>query len=102
MRITGRKTSVASVSRTNFVLVKLYTDAGIDGVGEATLEWEDARRRLGPGGVGASTRRPQTLSIFDGEVDWVHRRKCVDNEEESCIRGGCSSGSRSLPECVSA
>jgi galactonate dehydratase len=36
MRITGRKTSVANVSRTNFVFVKLYTDAGIDGVGAAT------------------------------------------------------------------
>src|SRR5918997_2603729 len=40
MRITGLKTFVANVSRTNFVFVKLYTDEGIAGVGEATLEWK--------------------------------------------------------------
>jgi len=39
MKITGLKTFVANASRTNFVFVKLYTDAGIDGVGEAKLEW---------------------------------------------------------------
>lgn len=39
MRITGLKVFVANASRTNFVFVKLTTDAGIDGVGEATLEW---------------------------------------------------------------
>jgi len=39
MRITGLKVFVANASRTNFVFVKLYTDDGIDGVGEATLEW---------------------------------------------------------------
>src|SRR3712207_61762 len=32
MRITGVKTFVANVQRTNFVFVKLYTDEGIDGV----------------------------------------------------------------------
>ena len=40
MKITGQKIFVATVSRTNFVFVKLYTDSGIDGVGEATLEWK--------------------------------------------------------------
>lgn len=40
MKITGLKTFVANASRTNFVFVKLYTDDGIDGVGEATLEWK--------------------------------------------------------------
>jgi galactonate dehydratase len=40
MRITGLRTFVANVSRTNFVFVKLYTDEGIEGVGEATLEWK--------------------------------------------------------------
>lgn len=39
MRITGQKVFIANASRTNFVFVKLYTDAGLDGVGEATLEW---------------------------------------------------------------
>ncbi|HZP19744.1 MAG TPA: mandelate racemase/muconate lactonizing enzyme family protein [Bauldia sp.] len=40
MKVTGLKTFVANASRTNFVFVKLYTDDGIDGVGEATLEWK--------------------------------------------------------------
>jgi galactonate dehydratase len=40
MKITGQKIFVVNVSRTNFVFVKLYTDSGIDGVGEATLEWK--------------------------------------------------------------
>jgi galactonate dehydratase len=40
MKITGQKVFVANASRTNFVFVKLYTDDGIDGVGEATLEWK--------------------------------------------------------------
>lgn len=40
MKITAQKIFVANVSRTNFVFVKLYTDAGIEGVGEATLEWK--------------------------------------------------------------
>src|SRR5262245_4365937 len=40
MKIVAQKTFVANVSRTNFVFVKLYTDDGIEGVGEATLEWK--------------------------------------------------------------
>jgi len=40
MKITAQKVFVANASRTNFVFVKLYTDEGIDGVGEATLEWK--------------------------------------------------------------
>src|SRR6185436_1170001 len=40
MKVTGLKVFVANASRTNFVFVKLYTDDGIDGVGEATLEWK--------------------------------------------------------------
>jgi galactonate dehydratase len=39
VRIIGQKVFVANASRTNFVFVKLYTDAGLEGVGEATLEW---------------------------------------------------------------
>ena len=39
MKIRAIETFVANASRTNFVFVKLYTDAGIDGVGEGTLEW---------------------------------------------------------------
>ena len=40
MRIVRQKVFVANVQRTNFVFVKLYTDEGIEGVGEATLEWK--------------------------------------------------------------
>jgi galactonate dehydratase len=40
VRIAGLRVFVANISRTNLVFVKLYTDAGIDGVGEATLEWK--------------------------------------------------------------
>jgi len=40
MKITAQKVFVANVSRTNFVFVKLYTDDGLEGVGEATLEWK--------------------------------------------------------------
>lgn len=39
MKIVRQKVFVANASRTNFVFVKLYTDDGIEGVGEATLEW---------------------------------------------------------------
>ncbi|MBI1775296.1 MAG: mandelate racemase/muconate lactonizing enzyme family protein [Proteobacteria bacterium] len=39
MKIIGLKTFVANAARTNFVFAKLYTDAGHEGVGEATLEW---------------------------------------------------------------
>ncbi len=40
MKITGQKIFVANAQRTNFVFLKVYTDEGIDGVGEATLEWK--------------------------------------------------------------
>jgi galactonate dehydratase len=40
MKIVAQKVFIANVSRTNFVFVKLYTDDGIEGVGEATLEWK--------------------------------------------------------------
>ena len=40
MKIRAQKVFVANVSRTNFVFVKLYTDDGVEGVGEATLEWK--------------------------------------------------------------
>ncbi len=39
MKIERLKVFVANASRTNFVFLKLYTDRGVDGVGEATLEW---------------------------------------------------------------
>ncbi|MBI4978705.1 MAG: galactonate dehydratase [Spirochaetes bacterium] len=38
MKVTGIKTFICDVFRTNWVLVKVMTDEGIYGVGEATLE----------------------------------------------------------------
>ena len=38
MKVTGLKTFICDVYRTNWVLVKVLTDEGIYGVGEATLE----------------------------------------------------------------
>ena len=43
MRISGLKTFIANVSRTNFVFVKLHTDEGVDGVALEELE----RRLIG-------------------------------------------------------
>ena len=40
MKITRLKTFIVNASRTNFVFVKLYTDEGIDGIGEGTVEWK--------------------------------------------------------------
>ncbi len=40
MKIIAQKLFVVNASRTNFVFVKLFTDDGITGVGEATLEWK--------------------------------------------------------------
>ena len=58
MKITGLKIFVANASRTNFVFVKLYTDDGIDGVGEATLEWRTKTVVGGARGTRALDRRP--------------------------------------------
>jgi galactonate dehydratase len=41
MKIVDVKTFVVDCYRTNFVFVKLYTDEGITGVGEATLEYKE-------------------------------------------------------------
>ncbi|WP_020619628.1 galactonate dehydratase [Paenibacillus daejeonensis] len=41
MKITDMRTFVVDGFRTNFVFVKLYTDEGIEGVGEATLEYKE-------------------------------------------------------------
>ena len=41
MRITDIKTFKVDCFRTNWVFVKVYTDEGIDGVGEATLEYKE-------------------------------------------------------------
>ena len=41
MKITDVKSFVVDCFRTNWVFVKVYTDEGIDGVGEATLEYKE-------------------------------------------------------------
>jgi len=41
MKITDIKTFVVNAYRTNFVFVKLYTDEGVTGVGEGTLEYKE-------------------------------------------------------------
>ena len=44
MKITDIKTFAVDCYRTNWVFVKVYTDEGIDGVGEATLEYSSAKQ----------------------------------------------------------
>ena len=41
MKVTDVKCFVVDCFRTNWVLVKVYTDEGLDGVGEATLEYKE-------------------------------------------------------------
>ncbi|MCK9356730.1 MAG: galactonate dehydratase [Dehalococcoidia bacterium] len=41
MKITDIKTFVVNAYRTNFVFVKMYTDEGVTGVGEGTLEYKE-------------------------------------------------------------
>ena len=41
MKITDIKTFVVDCFRTNWVFVKVYTDEGITGVGESTLEYKE-------------------------------------------------------------
>lgn len=41
MKVTDVKTFVVDCFRTNWVFVKVYTDEGVEGVGEATLEYKE-------------------------------------------------------------
>ena len=41
MKVIDIKPFVVDCFRTNWVFVKVYTDEGIDGVGEATLEYKE-------------------------------------------------------------
>ncbi|MCS7460073.1 galactonate dehydratase [Paenibacillus doosanensis] len=41
MKIVDVKTFIVDCYRTNFVFVKLYTDEGVTGIGEATLEYKE-------------------------------------------------------------
>ena len=41
MEVTDVKTYICDAYRTNWVFVKVFTDSGIDGTGEATLEYRE-------------------------------------------------------------
>jgi galactonate dehydratase len=41
MKITGFKTFLVDAHRANFIFFKLLTDSGIEGLGEATAEWNE-------------------------------------------------------------
>jgi galactonate dehydratase len=41
MKITGYKTFLVDAHRANFIFVKLLTDTGYEGLGEATAEWNE-------------------------------------------------------------
>ena len=41
MKVTDIKTFTVDCFRTNWVFVKVYTDEGVSGVGEATLEYKE-------------------------------------------------------------
>lgn len=41
MKITGYKTFLVDAHRANYIFVKLQTDAGIEGLGESTVEWNE-------------------------------------------------------------
>ncbi|MBR6603220.1 MAG: mandelate racemase, partial [Clostridia bacterium] len=41
MKVIDIKPFVVDCFRTNWVFVKVYTDEGVDGVGEATLEYKE-------------------------------------------------------------
>ena len=42
MKIEDLRTFLVHAGRTSWVFVKLYTDTGLEGVGEATLEWRES------------------------------------------------------------
>ena len=79
MRITGIKTFICDVYRTNWVVLKVLTDEGVYGVGEATLEHrelavEAAVRELERYLIG---RDPHNIESF-----WA------DNHRDAYWRGG--------------
>jgi galactonate dehydratase len=41
MKITGYRTFLVDAHRANFIFFKLYTDTGVEGLGEATVEWNE-------------------------------------------------------------
>ena len=41
MKITGFETFLANAGLRNYLFIRLRTDSGLKGVGEATLEWQE-------------------------------------------------------------
>lgn len=69
MKVTDVKTFVVDCFRTNWVFVKVYTDEGIEGVGEATLEYKEKAL------LGAVEHIKEYLTgknPFEIEKHWMH------------------------------
>ena len=58
MKITAVKTYLCNCFRTNWVFVKIETDSGIHGWGEATLEYKEISQALRSEGVCKIARLP--------------------------------------------
>src|SRR5512136_3086949 len=66
MKITELKTLITFADWRNFIFVKVFTDEGIVGVGEASLEWNElavagAIRNLSPLVIGRDPSRIEDL-----------------------------------------
>ena len=76
MKITDVRTLITFAGWRNFIFVKVFTDEGIVGVGEASLEWNElavagAIRNLSPLVIG---RDPQPIASRDRARSFPDRR----------------------------
>lgn len=76
MKVTDVKTFVVDCFRTNWVFVKVYTDEGITGVGEGTLEYKEKAL------VGAVEHIKNylvrhTFVFLCNALSWIQRCKAV-------------------------
>ncbi len=79
MRIRDIRTFVVDCYRTNWIFVKVYTDEGIDGVGEATLEYKEKAL------IGAVNHLRESLVGKDpGNIEKIWR----DSYRDAYWRGG--------------
>ena len=46
MKIVGFETFLANAGLRNYLFIRLRTDTGLTGIGEATLEWQEKTVRL--------------------------------------------------------
>ena len=56
MKITGFETFLANAGLRNYLFIRLSTDTGLTGVGEATLEWQEMTVETLLARVGQGTR----------------------------------------------